>query len=193
MLATCGLALALQFCGPAAIHLLQYDRASIAAGEWWRLLTAHLVHLNFHHALIDLGGLALLWALFARDLGPRAWALVIVATIAAIDCGLWVLDPGVSWYLGLSGVLHGILAAAIFVRLHRRDLEGWLLLALLLFKLGYEQIHGAMPFAGNMPVVVNAHLYGVLGGLVGALAVTRVPALGRTGAAATGSGRARED
>ncbi len=185
--------LALQFTGPAAIQLLQYDRAAIGAGEGWRLLTAHLVHLNIRHAALDLGGLALLWALFARDLAPRAWALVFIATIAAIDCGLWFLDPEVTWYVGVSGVLHGILAAAIVVHLRRRDLEGWVLLGLLLSKLGYEQIHGPMPFAGNMPVVVNAHLYGALGGLAGAIiAVARVPAVGRAGVVPTGSGRAGE-
>jgi rhomboid family GlyGly-CTERM serine protease len=166
LLAACGLVLVLQFSGAAAIRLLRYDRAAIASGEWWRLLTAHLVHLNFSHAVLDLGGLALLWALFARDLTPRAWALLIVATIAVIDCGLWFRDPRITWYLGLSGVLHGVLAAAVVVRLRRGNLEGWALGGLLLTKLAYEQLHGAMPFDGSdLPVVVDAHLYGALGGL----------------------------
>jgi rhomboid family GlyGly-CTERM serine protease len=161
--------LGLQLFGTAAIHLLQYDRWAIAAGEWWRLLTAHLVHLDSRHAALDLGGLALLWALFARDLSPSAWVVVLLITAAAIDCGLWFRDPGVVWYLGISGVLHGVLAAAAFVYLRRRDLEGWLLLGLLLAKLAYEQTHGAMPFAGDMPVIVDAHLYGALGGLAAAI------------------------
>lgn len=154
------------------------------AGEWWRLLTAHLIHLNFRHAVLDLGGLALLWALFARDLRPWAWAVVVLFAIAAIDCGLWVRDPQVRWYLGVSGVLHGVLAAAAFIRLRRGDFEGWLLAGLLLAKLAYEQIHGALPFAGDMPVIVDAHLYGALGGLAAAIlldllgldARSRVPA-----------------
>lgn len=165
LLAICGLVLALQLFGDAAIHLLRYDRTAIAAGEWWRLLTAHLIHFNFRHAVLDLGGLALLWTLFARDFRPWAWAVVILITAAAIDCGLWVRDPGVKWYLGVSGVLHGALAAGAFVRLRTGDFEGWLLAGLLLAKLAYEQTHGALPFAGAMPVIVDAHLYGALGGL----------------------------
>lgn len=173
--------LALQLADGAATHLLQYDRTAIAAGQWWRLLTAHFVHLSWRHAVLDLAGLVLLWFLFARDLDPWAWAAVTLAAAAAIDCGLWLRDPQVTWYLGLSGVLHGVLAAAAFVRLRRRDLEGWILAGLLLAKLAYEQIHGAMPFAGDMPVIVDAHLYGALGGLAAAIAlVVRPSGSGRT-------------
>lgn len=161
--------LALQLFGGAATELLRYDRAALAAGEWWRLLTAHIIHLTFRHAALDLAGLVLLWALFARDLSPGRWAIVVLTAAAAIDCGLWFLDPRVVWYLGISGVLHGALAAGAFARLRRGDVEGWLLAGLLLAKLAYEQIHGAMSFSGDMPVIVDAHLYGTLGGLAAAI------------------------
>jgi rhomboid family GlyGly-CTERM serine protease len=189
LLAVCGVVLALQFSGSAAIHLLRYDRAAIVAGEWWRLLTAHLVHLNFRHAVLDLGGLALLWMLFARDLSPQVWAAVILTAAASIDCGLWFRDPEVTWYLGISGALHGVLAAAAFVRVRRRDFEGWLLSGLLLAKLAYEQIHGPLPFSGDMPVVVDAHLYGALGGLAAAVLLD----LSRVTVPVSGAGRAAGD
>jgi rhomboid family GlyGly-CTERM serine protease len=191
LLTVCGLLLALQLFGDAAIHLLRYDRAAITAGEWWRLLTAHLIHLDFRHAVLDLSGLALLWALFARDFRPSVWAAIILVTAAAIDCGLWLRDPGVRWYLGVSGVLHGVLAAAAFARLRRGDFEGWLLAGLLLLKLAYEQTHGALPFAGDMPVIVDAHLYGALGGLAGAILLDLSGVTPRTGAAGIRRGRPR--
>jgi rhomboid family GlyGly-CTERM serine protease len=165
--------------------LLRYDRAAIAAGQWWRLITAHFVHLTFRHAALDLGGLVLLWALFARDLRPLQWTVVILAAVAAIDCGLWLRDPAIVWYLGLSGVLHGVLAAGAFVRIRRGDPEGWVLAGLLLAKVTYEQMHGQMPFAGDMPVVVDAHLYGVVGGLAAAILLALAPA-GRRGSAPPG-------
>jgi len=117
--------------------------------------------------------------------------VVILATVAAIDCGLWLRDPGIAWYVGISGVLHGVLAAAALVRLHRGEPEGWLLAGLLLAKIAYEQIHGPMPFAGDMPVVVDAHLYGALGGLAAALALELSDKAALARAAALRRARAR--
>ena len=48
-------------------ELLRYDRGAIAAGGWWRLLTAHIVHLDAHHLVLNALGLVLLWSLFAAD------------------------------------------------------------------------------------------------------------------------------
>ena len=47
--------------------LLRYDRSAIAAGGWWRLLTAHIVHLDAHHLILNELGLVLMWSLFAQD------------------------------------------------------------------------------------------------------------------------------
>jgi membrane associated rhomboid family serine protease len=60
--------------------------------------------------------------------------------------------------------------------LRRRDLDGWLLAAFIVVKLGFEQHAGALPFADSgAGVVVDAHLYGSLGGL--AIAATLKPSL----------------
>lgn len=95
-----------------------------------------------------------------------------------------------TWYLGISGALHGILAAAAFVRIRRRDFAGWLLVGLLLAKLAHEQTHGPLPFAGDMPVVVDAHLYGALGGLAAAVLLDFSCLAAPAGAAAVRRGRA---
>jgi rhomboid family GlyGly-CTERM serine protease len=150
---------------------LRYDRAALGAGEYWRLLSAHWVHLNLRHALVNAAGLALLWALFARDYSWRQWLFILLAAILAIDAGLWLRDQTVQWYVGSSGALHGILAAGTLAQIRRRQKEGWLLAALLTGKLLYEHLAGPLPFSGSTQVVVNAHLYGVLGGLGAALAL----------------------
>ncbi len=148
---------------------LRYERSAIAAGQWWRLLTGHLVHLGLEHVLLNCLGLALLWALFAREYSPRGWLVILGAAIAGIDCGLWFGGSTIRWYVGSSGALHGLLAAGTLAQLRRGEASGWVLAAFLIAKLLYEQLHGAMPFDRGMPVVVDAHLYGALGGLAGAL------------------------
>jgi len=162
--------------GDGARLALRYDRAGLGAGQYWRLLSAHLIHLDVRHALLNSLGLALMWALFARDYSPRQWLLIVLASIAAIDAGLWLRDSTVQWYVGSSGALHGVMAAGTVAHLRAGEREGWILALLLLAKLAYEQWAGALPLSGSDPVVVDAHLYGVLGGAA-VSACLRRPAL----------------
>jgi len=166
LVAVCGLLLAPELAGDAGRAALRYDRSGLAAGEWWRLLTAHVVHLDLAHAALNSLGLVLMWALFARDYRPRQWLAIVLAAVAAIDAGLWLRDSTVTWYVGSSGVLHGVMAAGTLAHLRRGDLDGWLLAAFLIVKLCYEQLAGALPFTDSAHgVVVDAHLYGALGGI----------------------------
>jgi rhomboid family GlyGly-CTERM serine protease len=167
------LALILALCatGEAGRERLRYERIALAHGQWWRLLTAHLVHLSLLHALLNCAGLALLWMLFAREFSPRRWAWILLAACASIDAGLWFLRPQVDWYLGASGALHGALAAGAVALYRRGDAMGTVLVLLLVIKLIYEQHSGASVFAGSLPLVADAHLFGALGGLIGAWAV----------------------
>jgi rhomboid family GlyGly-CTERM serine protease len=146
--------------------LLRYDRTGLAAGQWWRLLTAHLVHLDLRHALLNTFGLVLMWALFARDYSPRAWGAILLGAVAGVDTGLWLADSTVLWYVGSSGVLHGVMAAGALAKARRGEIEGGVLVALLAAKLAYEHWVGALPLAGTDAVLVDAHLYGVLGALL---------------------------
>jgi rhomboid family GlyGly-CTERM serine protease len=176
LLATCALLLLPELAGDAGRAALRYDRAALAAGQWWRLLTAHVIHLDLEHAALNSLGLVLMWALFARDYIPRQWLAIVLGSIAAIDAGLWFGDSTVAWYVGSSGVLHGVMAAGTLAHLRRGDLDGWLLAAFMLGKLAYEHWSGALPFAGTGGgVVVDAHLYGALGGLAVALGLKSRP------------------
>ena len=59
------------------------------------------------------------------------------------------------------------MAAGIIAYVRRGDPLGWIMAVLLAAKLGYEQLHGPLPFAGRgVPVVVDAHLYGALAGVL---------------------------
>jgi rhomboid family GlyGly-CTERM serine protease len=168
---------ALQAGGPELALALRYERTAIAGGEWWRLASAHWVHLDARHLLLDSAGLALLWSLYARELRPAQWLLVLLGATAAIDAGLWWGDPGLQWYLGISGLLHGAWSAGATAQLLRGDRRGALMLALLAGKLLLERHGGASLVAAGMPIVTLAHACGALGGcvIVVALALRRKP------------------
>src|SRR5438876_6738088 len=64
---SCVLLLLASLTGEPGRLLLRYDRAALAAGQWWRLVTAHVVHLDVRHTLLNELGLSLVVALFYRD------------------------------------------------------------------------------------------------------------------------------
>jgi rhomboid family GlyGly-CTERM serine protease len=157
--------------GDSVSEALRYDRGAIAAGGWWRLLTAHAVHLDLHHLLLNELGLVLMWSLFARDYDTVEWCVIVLSGALAISCGLWWLSPSVGWYVGASGVLHSVMAAGCAKHLAERAWDRWLLLIGLCGKLVYEQSTGhAAPM-----IVVDAHLYGAAAGFaVGAALSWRI-------------------
>jgi rhomboid family GlyGly-CTERM serine protease len=151
--------------GDSATLLLQYDRAAIAAGGWWRLLTAHLVHLDAHHLILNELGLVLLWALFAEDYDAVDWLIIVCSGALAISTGLWWLSPGVDWYVGASGVLHAIMAAGIARHLALRAWDRWILLGCFLVKLGVERYQHLQGKSAAL-VVIDAHIYGAAAGFI---------------------------
>jgi membrane associated rhomboid family serine protease len=79
--------------------VLRYDRSAIAAGGWWRLLTAHIVHLNTSHLILNELGLVLMWSLFAQDFDPVEWCAIVLSgalpSVAAFG-GSVPMSPGTS-------------------------------------------------------------------------------------------------
>lgn len=157
----------LGFAGDTGRQLGRYERVAIEAGEYWRLLSAHVVHLGWGHLWPNVLALLVLGVLFEDALRPRQWIATVLVSAIAIDAGLYYLDPGVAWYVGLSGVLHGIMAAGAVTLMLRGETLGALLAMGLCGKLVFEQVFGPLPFTAEStggPVITAAHLYGAAGG-----------------------------
>jgi rhomboid family GlyGly-CTERM serine protease len=163
-LLACIAALLLPLLGGDAWRLaLRYERDAVAAGQLWRLFTAHFVHLDAGHALLNAAGLVLLWALFARSWRPWQGLIATLASMLAIALGFWFLEPGLRWYVGASGVLLCLCAGGGVAMLRDGDRAGIVAAALLAAKLAWEHWHGPLPLEEG-PVVTASHLYGAIGG-----------------------------
>ena len=150
--------------------VLEYRRSAIAAGEWWRLLTGHLMHLNLWHLGLNLTGFLLCWYFFPDLLTRRRLWLWLLVSMVLVSAGFWFLDPTLEGYVGLSGVLHGLLVMCLLVGFRGHPRLHGLVLLVVAGRLIWEQwpnydVDYLRHLIGGS-VYVNAHLYGAL---VGAL------------------------
>lgn len=173
LLLLCAVMGGLAWAGARATMTLRYDRSAIAAGEVWRLYTAHLVHLSAGHWLMNMTGLVGLGWLYAPLASRAQWTALVLFAAGFIGVALYVASPEVDWYVGLSGVLHAIWAAAGVAIWRRSRTESVAALGLLAAKLAYEWHAGPLSAGGPdaLPVVTVAHRYGALAGLAFAAAM----------------------
>jgi rhomboid family GlyGly-CTERM serine protease len=167
-----GISILVMMTGDLGKEVLRYDRVWIGQGEAWRLISGHFAHLGWSHLALNSAGLLLVWFLIGGAYTLRTWVLIVSVTLATMDMGFWFLNPELYWYVGMSGLLHGLLAAGIVTRLRKIDAETAILLLLLVAKISWEQFSGPVPGSESTsggPVVVDAHLYGAVGGILGAV------------------------
>ena len=159
--------------------VLDFDRAAIADGQWWRLVSAHYVHLNTPHLAMNLLALTLVIALLRTACTAATWFAAYAAMSLAISAALLAFEPGLARYAGASGVIHGLVGFGAVLRLSEARAESAILLAGLAAKLAWEA--GSGPLAGSeamigAPVITASHRYGAIAGVLLALALV---ALGR--------------
>jgi len=96
----------------AAPEAWVFDRAAIAQGEWWRLVTGHWVHSDLTHAGWDITALLLLGTLFEARL--RWWLpIALLIGTVGVDVWLWWGDLTLHYYCGLSGILNSLLIVGL--------------------------------------------------------------------------------
>jgi len=168
--------LLLELLGDGGRLALAYNRDALEAGEFWRLLTGHFVHLSLTHALLNLAGLALVVWIVGHAFSWSQWLFVTFVSIAIIDVGFWFLNPELAWYVGISGFLNGILAAGLVIGVAGREPGSIVLAVVVLAKLTWEQTVGPLPGSESTSggdVIVIAHIYGAAGGLLSAAILWR--------------------
>jgi rhomboid family GlyGly-CTERM serine protease len=176
--------------GDTALHWLRYDRAAVAAGEWWRLLSGNLVHLGWWHWFFNVLSLVLLVLLCPERLAALEWLRRLLVLGLGMSLGLYFLSPGVQTYVGLSGLIYGLFVLGLGRQALRRDEIAMVCLAFLAVRIGWELVEGASAAETRLlggQVVAISHLYGVLSALLYGLAAWgwgKVSGLQRGGSAA---------
>jgi len=155
--------------GDAAFDLFCYDRSAINDGQLWRLLSGHFIHLSWSHLGINLAGLMFLWLLVRAWVTSKELLLSIFFSGLMISLCLLALNREILQYAGFSGILHGLWIVGALAGISAKRGEAYFLLAILIFKLAWEQLLGPLPnpvkISGNF-IAVDAHLYGAIAGLM---------------------------
>jgi rhomboid family GlyGly-CTERM serine protease len=155
--------------GSELADLIRFNRQAILQGQVWRLCSGHLAHLGWSHVWLNIGGLAVIWALVGSCFTTRQWLIILTGLALGISLGLMIFNPKLSWYVGLSGVLHGMLVAGAVTEIRNGQHSGYALIILIAMKLIWEQLAGPLPgseASAGGTVIVDAHLYGGLCGLI---------------------------
>lgn len=93
---------------PAWRDALIYQREAVQEGAFWRVWSGHWVHFGWPHFVVDAGLFLILgWMLERRH--PRMTLLALVLMPPFISAAIYVFDPEMMRYAGLSALNLGLL------------------------------------------------------------------------------------
>ena len=144
-----------------------YWRPSLLT-EFWRLWTAHWVHVGWMHFFLNMLAFSFLPFIFPHARNWHLCALLLVLP-PFISLAFYFYLPYIEAYAGLSGVLHGLYTAVSLVYLQYPQERKFAILVLVLItmKIVWENTFGQTGTAQliGSPVLTEAHLIGAIGGL----------------------------
>lgn len=145
----------------------EYERQQILSGQLWRIWTAHLVHTNWTHLLLNSAAAVLLYCGFFSNTTLQELVLCSLLFSTLISLGLLVFCPNLNWYNGLSGLLHGLVAYGLVRLALKGEKVFWFGFAVLCLKVSIEAVRACLGIEaamGDMAVITAAHLIGAIVG-----------------------------
>ena len=133
------------------VTALQYDRTAVLNGEVWRIITGNMVHWSPEHFALDVSVFLVVGFLF-EPMIHRAYPWLIFASALAVGVAVFLFQPELTVYRGLSGVDSGQFAAALGIEclVACREKRRWLwaapATAIFLAKIVYECTSGRLFF-----------------------------------------------
>jgi membrane associated rhomboid family serine protease len=151
------------------------DLIGVSEGQYWRLVTGGFLHDpgNILHIAFNMYILYWLGTMLEPVLGNLRFAALYFASLLAGSFGALIVAPH-SLTVGASGAVFGLMSAAVVFQ-RARGIDPWRsgLVPVILFNL-------ALPFVfTNLNISIGAHVGGLIGGAVAALAMERLGAMRR--------------
>jgi rhomboid family GlyGly-CTERM serine protease len=152
---------------PRLHSLFYFELSSVMSGEWWRLLSGHLVHADWEHWFWNVAALAVLGS-YLEKRSIYLWFQGILTGIASVNILLLSGWSQVTRYCGLSGMLNTLLVLALY-QYWQETRSGWVIAIafICLSKLVLELFFGTSLLTDiSWPPFPFAHLAGTLVGVL---------------------------
>ncbi|GHB74992.1 hypothetical protein GCM10008107_25710 [Psychrosphaera saromensis] len=153
---------------PVSMQWFGFIPGDILNGEVWRLMTGQMLHTNFNHVLLNVSGVALVWALHGEYYNTKHYVVAICISLILVGIGI-LLFGGNTNYAGVSGILHTLIVYGAIIDIKKHEKTGWLLLIGITAKVLYELIVGPAQSTKDLiqaDVAVEAHLIGCIVGIL---------------------------
>ena len=141
---------------------------AVAAGDWWRLITAAFLHANIVHIGFNMLAIGWLGAPVERYVGHLRYLGIYIVSGLAGSAGALVLTPN-AHTVGASGAVFGILGALLIIEYQQTGRITGQAFSLIVINLVFS-----FTFSG---ISVGGHIGGLIGGIASMLALSR---FGRT-------------
>jgi len=165
----CTLVYALQILLGEHLHLVgSFTGGLFLDGDWWRAVTANLLHGFLLHLVLNLLGLLALGPMVERPLGTARTVSVMAVSAAGA-----MLASGVASTIpvvGVSGIVFGLLGAVLWLEFRYAEaLPAWWRVP----RRGLYWMLGISALLTLVPIIAGAaHVGGLLGGLAAAALLT---------------------
>lgn len=149
--------------------VLAFDRVLIDQGEWWRIITANFLQLNWKHLVLNLAGIIGIWFIFWGEFTKRWELLFLLVSVISTTVLLFFLSPNVKHYVGLSGALHGIFMAFCIASIRQHSMLSAIGIIGISIKLLNEQFFSSNSLIEQFvesSVIIDSHLWGTFGGFI---------------------------
>lgn len=148
----------------SVFETLIYQRQAISNGQWWRLLTAHFIHINTAHLTLNISSLLIIHYLLSSRYDKHLLLFIVICCFFVSVC-LFLFSSDIIWYAGLSAIIHGLFIVSSYLSNHIKIAVKSTIIAAVTLKTIAEQFFNSGWLSSELidaAVIYDAHLYGVI-------------------------------
>ena len=150
--------------------IFTYHRANFISHLYYEWLTPNLVHFNWMHWLLNILNLIAIIIIFNKVWSSKKLLTIFAISSAFIMINLYIFNPNIKSYVGMSGVLY---ALAVYAALQNLKYDKLISLAVLLYVLmkllfgdTVNHFMGVDVALSGLKVVREVHWYGAVIGVL---------------------------